>query len=268
MAVQLMPRDIQRLQKAMAQVRDELFFRSFRNLLRARLSFDTFLILIFPKDGAPEPLETWIKDPVLAHNYPRLYTAGAYRLDPFFQYRNQIGDGGLYLLSRDCPGPFLCGGEYYLQYYKQTKIIGEVGLLVPLSDGSVGHLSFSRREGRGTFKRKEVNCLKQASPILLELLRQHCEHRMALRITQGPDNTSRPLEDLIRAHVAESQKPQFDAARGVRLAGLILQGHSNLSAALSLGISRETAKVHRRNIYRKLQISSQTELFVLLADLF
>jgi len=266
MAVQLMPRDIQRLQKAMAQVRDESFFRSFRNLLRARLSFDTFLILTFSKDGAPEPLETWIKDPVLAHNYPRLYTAGAYRLDPFFQYRNQIGDGGLYLLSEIAPDRFFAG-EYYLQYYKQTKIIGEVGLLVPLSDGSVGHLSFSRREGRGTFKRKEVNCLKQASPILLELLRQHCEHRMALRSTQGPDNTSRPLEDLIRAHVAESRKPQL-TRREAQMAGLILQGHSNLSAALSLGISRETAKVHRRNIYRKLQISSQTELFVLLADLF
>ena len=95
MAVQLMPRDIQRLRKAMAQVRHESFFRSFRNLLRARLFFDTFLILIFSKDGTPEPLETWIRDPVLAHNYPRLYTAGAYRLDPFFQYRKQIGDGGL-----------------------------------------------------------------------------------------------------------------------------------------------------------------------------
>ena len=49
---------------------------------------------------------------------------------------------------------------------------------------------------------------------------------------------------------------------------LILQGHSNLSAALVLGVARQTVKVHRRNIYRKLMITSQAELFAMLSSLF
>ncbi|MGL4490227.1 MAG: helix-turn-helix domain-containing protein, partial [Rhizobiaceae bacterium] len=41
------------------------------------------------------------------------------------------------------------------------------------------------------------------------------------------------------------------------------QGHSSESIGLQLGISTGTVKVHRRNIYRKLAITSQTQLFTL-----
>ncbi|WP_299843129.1 helix-turn-helix transcriptional regulator [uncultured Roseovarius sp.] len=44
---------------------------------------------------------------------------------------------------------------------------------------------------------------------------------------------------------------------------LILVGHSSNSISLNLGISMPTVKTHRRNIYSKLQISSQAELFSL-----
>jgi DNA-binding CsgD family transcriptional regulator len=250
----------------MASVKSESFTRALHNLLRARITFSTFLFLRFPTTGAPEPLSTWIRDPTLAHQYPRLYTEGAYRLDPFFQFTDFGAAGGMFRLSEIAPDRFF-SGEYYLQYYRETKIIDEVGLLVPLSDGSTGHLSFSRREGVGAFRRKELKCLRHYTPILLELLRQHFEHRLSLQATQAPDPEQRPLDVLIRAHVQSVQNKSI-TKRESEIAGLILQGHSNLSAALVMGISRETAKVHRRNIYRKLRISSQTELFALLAELF
>lgn len=47
------------------------------------------------------------------------------------------------------------------------------------------------------------------------------------------------------------------------IAQLILIGHSSNSISLNLGISLPTVKTHRRNIYSKLQISSQAELFSL-----
>lgn len=52
-------------------------------------------------------------------------------------------------------------------------------------------------------------------------------------------------------------------AREHEIAQLILIGHSSNSISLHLGISLPTVKSHRRNIYRKLQISSQAELFSL-----
>ena len=42
---------------------------------------------------------------------------------------------------------------------------------------------------------------------------------------------------------------------------LILRGHSNISIAGNLDITEGTVKQHRYNIYRRLGISSQSELF-------
>ncbi|MNY57893.1 Transcriptional regulatory protein UhpA [compost metagenome] len=47
-------------------------------------------------------------------------------------------------------------------------------------------------------------------------------------------------------------------------AQLILQGFSSKAIAQCMGISPETVKVHRRNLYHKLNVSGHAELFVLL----
>nr|WP_246739578.1 helix-turn-helix transcriptional regulator [Martelella sp. HB161492] len=45
------------------------------------------------------------------------------------------------------------------------------------------------------------------------------------------------------------------------IAALILKGHSTGSIALTTGITAGTVKIHRKNLYRKLGISSQGELY-------
>jgi DNA-binding CsgD family transcriptional regulator len=42
---------------------------------------------------------------------------------------------------------------------------------------------------------------------------------------------------------------------------MVLQGHSVKSTAQELGISPETVRMHRKNLYLKLDINSQSELF-------
>ena len=66
----------------------------------------------------------------------------------------------------------------------------------------------------------------------------------------------------------------IDAAHGVGLsrrqaevALMILRGHSSVSIGLGLGISPQTVKVFRKQLYRKCGISSQAELFTLLLPL-
>ena len=44
---------------------------------------------------------------------------------------------------------------------------------------------------------------------------------------------------------------------------LLLRGHSSKSVARELGIAVETARVHRKNIYTKLGVASQGDLFAL-----
>jgi DNA-binding CsgD family transcriptional regulator len=59
---------------------------------------------------------------------------------------------------------------------------------------------------------------------------------------------------------------RFDArltVREVETARLILQGFSSKAIAQQLSISPETVKVHRRNLYHKLNVSGHGELFAL-----
>jgi len=258
--------DVRRLQRAFAHCRDESFFEHFRRLLRARLRFDTFLILRFSDSGTPQALDSWLADWSLKTSYPRHYLDGSYRLDPFFQMRKRASPGAMYRLSEIAPDRFF-SGEYYLQYYSKTEICDEVGLLVDLKGGATGHLSMSRQAGQGRFKRKELQCLRHFSPVMLEMLRQYCEYRQDQLGERARPPVQSPLDTMIRNHVTALSGTSL-TRREAQLAALILQGHSNLSAALDLGIARETVKVHRRNIYRKLDISSQAELFAALKDLF
>jgi DNA-binding CsgD family transcriptional regulator len=59
---------------------------------------------------------------------------------------------------------------------------------------------------------------------------------------------------------------RFDARLSVReieTARLILQGFSSKAIAQHMGISPETVKVHRRNVYHKLNVTGHGELFAL-----
>jgi len=52
-----------------------------------------------------------------------------------------------------------------------------------------------------------------------------------------------------------------------QIATVILQGHFSRTAALILNIATETVKVHRKKLYRKLQVGSLAELFSRLSGL-
>nr|WP_237684321.1 helix-turn-helix transcriptional regulator [Pseudaminobacter soli] len=51
--------------------------------------------------------------------------------------------------------------------------------------------------------------------------------------------------------------------RELEVVGLVLEGHSSESISSLLGISAGTVRIHRKNIYAKMRISSQRELFAI-----
>ena len=60
----------------------------------------------------------------------------------------------------------------------------------------------------------------------------------------------------------------FLTQRECEVARMMLKGYSRKSAAQGLAISPETAKLHCRHIYEKLDITSQAELFSLFLGAF
>ncbi|MEO0771613.1 MAG: LuxR C-terminal-related transcriptional regulator [Pseudomonadota bacterium] len=261
--MQLTNRDIRRLRQAMGAVGQEAFFPAFRNLLRARMPMATCLILRFDPGRAPVLLNAWLSHKRVPSAALTEYVENTYPFDPFYQCTDIPQGGALYRLPEIAPDRFF-SSEYYLNYYRSTGLCDEVGLLVPLPGGSRAHVSLSRLEAMGPYKRREMHCLRHHAPLLLEMLTQHVT---AISPAARPVAGDSPvLSDLIASYTEGTLSIRL-TKREAQIAALVMQGHSNGSSALALGIARETCKVHRRNLYRKLAISSQCDLFGVLKHL-
>ncbi len=234
------------------------FGHGLKRELGVRVSFCTFLILTYYPDREPVSQYSWIGDPKLLKTYHSQYLSGAYRLDPYYQMAMRPFRPGFFRLRDIAPDRFYTS-EYYHRYYAQTRLCDEVGVLVRQSDGSVSAISSSRDERGGPFSRSEVNGWRAIAPVITELLRQHAEKihvsSAATKQTGGPDTAKLIL------NFSKRLLPKGLTRREAEISALILEGHSNLSISGHLNIATDTVKVHRRNIYRKLQISSQAELF-------
>lgn len=242
----------------------EGFFSAYRSVFEARMPFGTFLIMRFDPDQPPVLLDHWLAAEKIRNSALGEYLENTYAFDPFYQFRNLPEDGGVYRLAEIVPDRFFFS-EYYLQYYRRAGLCDEIGLLAPMPSGATAHLSLSRLDRQGPFRRREIRFIRHFAPLLLELLVEHCS-----LVSPVPSKdavaTVPPLSELIRAQAIDGHSIAV-TRREAQIAALVLQGHSNGSAALVLDIATETCKVHRRNLYRKLGISSQRDLFGLFKHL-
>jgi DNA-binding CsgD family transcriptional regulator len=188
------------------------------------------------------------------------YTSGPYLLDPFFHATLSGIRTGCYRLVSLAPDHFR-QSEYYRTHYHRTNIGDEIGCFFELPDEVTGVLSLLRWQERSPVSRHDLSILQAIEPTL----RVICSKRWS-----GP---SRAMAKAKRAELdgnasADRLLDDFESFGGSQISlrehqivSLILQGHSTESIARRFDISPGTVKVHRRNIYRKLGISSQAELF-------
>jgi len=135
-------------------------------------------------------------------------------------------------------------------------------LLAPLPAG--GTLSVSMGSER-RFSSTEIGTLCLYGAWLLPLM---C-HALAAQTAVLPPPVSSPAGGDRRLHFEQALRKRSNASltnREIEIALMILAGHSTKNMARLLGVSPATAKVHRRNLYKKLNISSQATLFLLIMD--
>lgn len=184
------------------------------------------------------------------------YVAGAYLLDPFFQLA-QNGAAGLFRLS-DFAAPNFYRSAYFLSYYREGRVGDEVNVLLPL-EGGVLALSLERKGDGSPFSEAELARLEAVSPIIEHLLRR------SWKVSDQRGS----MADRRAAHQAlQSALACFGISlltqREQEILQLLFQGYSTLAIAERLGIASGTVKVHRKRIYTKLDIKSQSELLPLL----
>ncbi|MEM7669428.1 MAG: helix-turn-helix transcriptional regulator [Pseudomonadota bacterium] len=185
------------------------------------------------------------------------YQEGPYLLDPFYLATVDAVAPDLYRLRDLAPDRFY-QGEYFRNYYVQTGLAEEICYVVDLPNSAVACVSLMRAEK--VFSAKDFRNLRKAWPVVSESCRKHWA-TLADRFGQKPGDEA----GSGRARHVDEAFQNFDGGlltpREKEVAEFTLKGHSADAVGRILGISPGTVRIHRRNIYAKLRIRSQGELF-------
>lgn len=241
---------------------DNLGARDFPSSLVAALKtitvFDNSVVFAYYKNEKPV---------CLYHTFPPRqqiifvddYLKGPYLLDPFFKACERKVDVGLYRLADIAPDRFL-QSEYYRSYYIQTGLSEEICYTFYIRDDVTIVISLMRSGENAKFSARDFRQLDAVTPIIASLARKHwlkIPDRFGAEKIPGERIDERTVIDrTVSALFAKRITP-----RETQVVTQVLEGHSSDSIAKNLGIAVGTVRIHRRNIYAKLQISSQQELF-------
>ena len=244
------------LSKAIAELGSERFFPALLKAICRQIDVDYPQVWLYHTELPPQCIYHEIPEYARGSQIDQ-YLEGPYREDPFYQVSMSQPRGRFYRLSDIIDG-ILEDSRYYCDYYRDTATVDEIIFLSRLNSGNVINISLMRKNGHGRFDNREYSFLKALSAPVSELLRSHSQlsdfsHRYML----GPD-----INGVID-HAFRSFGSSLLSPREKGVLELMLRGYSSHASADKLGIALETLRRHRKSIYRKLDVSSQTDLFSL-----
>lgn len=234
-----------------AALGQEGFALALRRALSLCAGFDSLMITRYR--GTSEPVCLFHDlDDVQAAISVSFHATGPFLLDPFYLACRDGRAPGAYRLCDLVPASFLLS-EYYRRFYRRVRIRDELGLLLP--DGPEGWIILSLARGlrSPSFDAASLGRVRASLPPLAALVARHWG---ASGRAGGAEVRPTRAQDLLGFLGGVSLSP-----REAEIIHLVLQGHSSPTIAASLGLAEGTVKVHRRNAYAKLGISSQGELF-------
>lgn len=242
--------------EAMAAVGSDRFWPRLTALLGRLLGHHACLVFRYSRSDPPEFVFGGLDSAVSRGKFHE-YRNRAYLLDPFYElFRARTPDSVVRL--RDITADRFFHSVYYREYFRKTGLCDEAGIFCWTDSDSLTIVSLARRLDEPAFSRAEIGEIGDYLPIVAAIIKLHD------RLAKSPAGSA--PADAIAAPRREGSMllPSADlTARERAIAELILKGHSSLSISLILGISIETVRVHRRNLYRKLNVTSQSQLFAL-----
>lgn len=239
-----------------AAIGSDQFAAGLSTMLRQVAAFD--FTVIFGYRGSARPVDLYDDFPTGKRRvFVTDYQEGPYLLDPFFHASALPVKAGLYRMKDLAPDRFY-QGEYFRNYYVKTGLAEEIGYFVDLPGEVVVVVSLMRAEK--PFTAREVAALDGVRPIVEAGIRKNWTDLLAT-FSQAPDETG---QSKIQRHIEHAFQTFGDAILTPREREVVeytLKGHSAEAAGRIMGISSGTVRIHRRNIYAKLRIRSQGELF-------
>ena len=215
-------------------------------------------LLAFHNNARPEVLHHTL-EPAGEKHYLERYLAGPYLLDPLYQLAIRELKPNLCRFRDELPDRFR-SSEYYRQYCERTHLQDEMDFLAAVSKHTTVVLVVGRR-GR-MFSKSELQRLALIQPTVEASIRRIWQ----LRETRADRPEGQDAVHLKLTRCFERFGESVLTERERQVSQLLLRGHSSKSIARELAIAPGTVMVHKRNLFAKLDVSSQYELFSLLID--
>lgn len=203
------------------------------------------------------------------------YLEALYQLDPFYIDACERPASGFVTLADVAPDNFTMT-SYYQRYFRKNIVGDEVhfNYMIDTRHTLAFSLGATHRYGE-----RDLAVLALCSPWVLALMRQRLPHeRFGLSAaatsteeseanetggSPAPQTSEAPTYAARFAQVAQASGRAPLTAREVEVAMQTLSGFSTRAIAEKLSISFETVRAHKKHIYTKLNINSQSELFAL-----
>ncbi|MGO4852205.1 helix-turn-helix transcriptional regulator [Phaeovulum sp. W22_SRMD_FR3] len=231
------------------------FARVLTEAMRRVVPFEFTVIFAYPSDRRPLDLYDDFpeaKRRVMIDDYQE----GPYLLDPLYQHSAAPTASRVVRLRDLAPDRFY-QGEYFRNYYVQTGLAEEVGFIVGIDENISVVISAMR--ANKVFSAREFRDLDDMFPFIAAAARHHWKD-LGAQLSDRPPVSPPRLPQLIE-QAFQSFGRNLLTPREAEIVEYVLKGYSAEATGAALGISPGTVRIHRRNIYAKLRVSSQGELF-------
>lgn len=255
--------DAELIAGAVSAIGEPAFGGRLDRLVRSCCGFDMSCIFAFSARMQPLTIHDGYSRTVSRDSIAN-YTIGGYLLDPFYVASISGDYTGMWRMSELAPdcfysSAFVISPEVHpCISAEEGSLVEEVGFIVPLANGIAATYSLMRLSGGAAFSDAEMAELKTLEPLVFSLMTAHWQAMQPPNRGEGSDPDMESAFQLaFQGRLTPTQQ---------RVAKLILRGHSVASIAANLNITEGTAKLHRSNLYRRMSISSQSELFQIFID--
>ena len=242
------------------KARAEALFDMFSAALRS----DEMMLFHFRGNVGPEVVEHRTLKSVRQQQIGD-YKNGFYLTDPFYLAIERSMENQAISLKDVVDQDDFQASDFFVRHYVDTNLVDE--MCYSMSDGQGGHilLSFARSSDAGRYSDDELVLAKAIAPIVFGTLSSSWRHFADPKLFIPPSPEEVKLhDDLKRARDNFGRSLLTD--REFEVVQMMLRGYPIDVIAKRLIMAEGTAKVHRRNIYAKLDISSMAELFSLFID--
>ncbi len=122
-------------------------------------------------------------------------------------------------------------------------------------------ISLMRAGTSAPFSDRDMNKLRRMEPIVHAAAARHWRNLGHLQSRDTDAESARPALNLQVINAFKNFGDGVLTPREREVVRMVLSGHSSNSIGRQFEITTGTVKIHRKNIYAKLGISSQSELF-------